>query len=69
MIAMEGYISANPKRYPVGTSVTLRYNRKLRDNRDIYVPELEPPAINVNIATFSAITFMISVVLIAACMH
>lgn len=69
MKAMESYISANPNRYPVGTSVTLRYNRKLRDNRDIYIPELEPPAININIATFSAITFMISVVLIAACVH
>lgn len=65
-IEIESNISANQSKFPIGSSVTLRYHRPLRDSSDIFIPSFEPPAVTAGIAAVSIITLALAVAILTA---
>ena len=65
-IEIESNISASQSKVPIGSSVTLRYHRPLRDSSDIFIPAFEPPAVTAGIAAVSIITLALAVAILTA---
>lgn len=64
-VKIDSYFSANPEKYPIGSTVTLYYNKRLKNCLDVRAPELESaPDVNISIVIFSITTFAIGAALL-----